>query len=227
MNIIIASFQGHSQILSHSHGEWQQGGGGGCCSYQRYNSMRLLILQYVFLVGGVWPWLLSCFRNAIKISCLQKVSQCCSCTSSLIVSTSKWQKLWWKREKKLGAWRKNGREDRERKCSHNAVKSASHENDECEREQQCLTKQIKRVVVLRNEHSVWFETALTSSKLSTRRMYALPSSHFSYFVAHAWPIVPKHVTCLLTNPHVLVGSKVIEMPVRHTLWIRTPSSLGH
>ena len=224
MYIIIASFQGHSQILSHSHGEWQQGGGGGCCSYQRYNSVRLLILQYVFLVGGVWPWLLSRFRNAIKISCLQKVSQCCSCTSSLIVSMSKWQKLWWKWGKKPGT---KMEEKTERKCSHNAVKSTSHDNDEYEREQQCLTKQIKHVVVLRKERSVWFETALTSSKLSTRRMYALSSSHFSYFIAHAWPIVPKHVTCLLTNPHMLVGSKVIEMPVRHTLWIRTPSSLGH
>ena len=29
------------------------------------------------------------------------------------------------RKKELGAWRENGREDSERKCSHNAVKSAS------------------------------------------------------------------------------------------------------
>ena len=29
------------------------------------------------------------------------------------------------RKKELGAWRENGREDRERKCSYNAVKSAS------------------------------------------------------------------------------------------------------
>ena len=52
-------------------------------------SARLLILQSVFSVGGVWPQLLSCFRNAskgvacvqmfvpfrnaIKSSCLQKV----------------------------------------------------------------------------------------------------------------------------------------------------------
>jgi len=29
-------------------------------------SMRLLILQSVFLVGRVWPQLLSCLKNAIK-----------------------------------------------------------------------------------------------------------------------------------------------------------------
>ena len=34
--------------------------------------MRLLILQSVFSVGGVWPQLPSCLRNAIKgVSCAQ------------------------------------------------------------------------------------------------------------------------------------------------------------
>ena len=37
------------------------------------------------------------------------------------------------RKKELGAWHENKREDRERKCTHNAVK-----NDEYEREHQRL-----------------------------------------------------------------------------------------
>ena len=79
------------------------------------------------------------------------------------------------------------------------------ENDEYESEQQRLAKQIKRVVVLRNDHiltrSVRFETALTSSKLFQRSTYALPSfSHFSHFVDDS----PMHMPRLLTNPHVLV-----------------------
>ena len=109
-------------------------------------STRLLILQRVFLVGGVWLWLPSHFRNAIchglgmqlkvhvacaqtsvplrnaiKILCLQKLctltqvyrSQCCSGASDLIVATSKWQKFVMRvRKKELGAWHKNGREDK-------------------------------------------------------------------------------------------------------------------
>ena len=59
-------------------------------------------------------------RNAYKISCLQKVvyiyisyrSQHCSGASGL-------------KKKELGAWREKRREDRECKCSHNPVKSAS------------------------------------------------------------------------------------------------------
>ena len=35
-------------------------------------SARLLILQSVFSIGGVWPQLLSCFRNASKgVACAQ------------------------------------------------------------------------------------------------------------------------------------------------------------
>ena len=80
------------------------------------------------------------------------------------------------------------------------------ENDEYESEQQRLAKQIKRVVVLRNDHilarSVRFETALTSSKLFQRSTYALPSSHFSHFVDDSPMHMPR--PRLLTNPHVLV-----------------------
>ena len=105
-------------------------------------SARLLILQCVFSVGGVWwernlsrsgmqlkVWLVHKTsvpsRNAIKKPCVAKVvytyvslsSQRCSSASGLIVTTSKWQKLWWERRKKARAWRENGRED--------AVRSAS------------------------------------------------------------------------------------------------------
>ena len=71
-------------------------------------------------------------------------------------------------------------------------------NDEYEREQQRLAKQMKCVVILRNDHilvrSVQFETTLTSSKIFQCSTYVLPSSHFSNFVAHAWPTVPKACT---------------------------------
>ena len=102
-------------------------------------SARLLILQSVFLVGGMWPQLLSRFsnaikgvacvqtslllRNAIKISCLQKyIVLCCSGACSLIVATSKRKNCDVRRGKRLAC---NGSEDREHKSSHNPVKSAS------------------------------------------------------------------------------------------------------
>jgi len=63
------------------------------------------------------------------------------------------------------------------------------ENDEYEREQQRLAKQIKRVVVLRNDHIFAFCEVRKRAhilKLFQRNAYALPSfSHFSHFVAHA------------------------------------------
>ena len=103
-------------------------------------SARLLILQSVFLVGGMWPQLPSRFsnaikgvacvqtsvllRNAIKISCLQKfIALCCSGTCGLIVAiTSKWKNCDVRRGKRLAC---NGSEDRVRKYSHNPVKSTS------------------------------------------------------------------------------------------------------
>ena len=73
-------------------------------------------------------------RNAYKISCLQKVvytyisyrSQRCSGASGLIVATHQMAKIvMGAKKKELGAWRENRREDKECKCSHNPVKSAS------------------------------------------------------------------------------------------------------
>ena len=53
------------------------------------------------------------------------------------------------------------------------------ENDEYEREQQRLAKQIKHMVILRNDHiscSVWFENALTfSNSFNIIHMLCLPS----------------------------------------------------
>ena len=108
-------------------------------------SVRLLILESVFLVSGVWPQLPSYFsnamkgvacvqtsvllRNAIKISCLQKlciyVSLSLSAVVALVVSLSQRQNgkiVMQARAKRLV---RNGSEDRVRKCSHNSVKSAS------------------------------------------------------------------------------------------------------
>ena len=63
------------------------------------------------------------------------------------------------------------------------------ENDEYEREQQRLAKQIKRVVVLINDHIFVFCAVRKRARileLFQRNAYALPSfSHFSHFVADA------------------------------------------
>ena len=62
-------------------------------------------------------------------------------------------------------------------------------NDEYEGEQQCLAKQIKCVVVLRNDHIFAFCVVQKHAcvfELFQRNAYALPSfSHFSHFVTHA------------------------------------------
>ena len=91
-------------------------------------------------------------------------------------------------------------EKTERKCSLNT---------ECEREQQRLAKQIKRVIVLRNDHIFAFCTIQKRAhilKLFQRNAYALPSfSHFSHFVAHAWLTVPK--ACAMPTT---IGSKVMD-----------------
>ena len=63
------------------------------------------------------------------------------------------------------------------------------ESDKYEREQQRLAKQIKRVVVLRNDHIFAFcgvQKHAHILELFERNAYALPSfSHFSDFVTHA------------------------------------------
>ena len=63
------------------------------------------------------------------------------------------------------------------------------EKDEYEREQQRLAKQIKHVVVLRNDHIFTFCVVRKNAhvlELFQPNAYALPSfSHFSHYVAHA------------------------------------------
>ena len=65
------------------------------------------------------------------------------------------------------------------------------ENNEYKREQQRLAKQIKRVVVLRNDLILVFCVVQKRAhilQLFQRNTYALPSfSYFLHFVAHAWP----------------------------------------
>ena len=69
------------------------------------------------------------------------------------------------------------------------------ENNEYEREQLRLAKQIRRVVVLRNDHIFAFcgvQKHAHILELFQRNAYALPSfSHFSDFITHAWPTSPK------------------------------------
>ena len=63
------------------------------------------------------------------------------------------------------------------------------ENDEYDREHQRLAKQIKRVVVLRDDHIFVFCAVRKRAhilELFQRNAYILPSfSHFSHLVAHA------------------------------------------
>ena len=79
-------------------------------------------------------------------------------------------------------------------------------NDEYERKQQRLAKQIKHMV-LRNDHIFTFCAVRKHAhilELFQRNAYALPSfSHFTHFVALARPTVPK-ACATPTNPHVLV-----------------------
>ena len=69
------------------------------------------------------------------------------------------------------------------------------ENDEYEREQQRLAKQVRRVVALRNDLILAFCTVqkrVHLPELFQRNTYALPSFlHFLHFVAHACSPVPR------------------------------------
>jgi len=69
------------------------------------------------------------------------------------------------------------------------------ENDEYEREQQCLAKQIKHMVVLINNHIFAFCVVQKHARileLFQRNAYALPSfSYFSHFVC---------CTCMTDQP---------------------------
>ena len=75
-------------------------------------------------------------------------------------------------------------------------------NDEYEREQQRLAKQIKRVVILINGHILAFcavQKCAHVLKLFQRNTYALPSfSNTLHFIAHA-SLVPRLVRALPTH----------------------------
>ena len=100
------------------------------------------------------------------------------------------------------------------------------ENDEYEREQQRLAKQIKCMVVLRN--GCIFAFCAVQKRTHILKLFqrnactlCLPSHTFHTSVhMHDRPS-QKHVPCLLTNPHVLVQRS--WRCARHTLRIRTPS----
>ena len=149
-------------------------------------SARLLILQCVFAVGGVWLWVPSRFRNSIchasgmqlklwlvrkhpsrfgmqlkylvykKLSTLMQVyhSQRYSGTSGLMVATTKWQKMWWEwgRGRSL-AWKQKRRQRVQMQLQ---CREVHFKNDQYEREQHRLVKQIKRLVFLSNDHILAF-----------------------------------------------------------------------
>ena len=76
------------------------------------------------------------------------------------------------------------------------------ENNQYEREQQRLAKQIKCVVVLINDHTLLFcvvQKCTHVLKLFQRNTYALPSfSNALHFIAHA-SLVPRLVRALPTH----------------------------
>ena len=149
-------------------------------------SMRLLILQSMFSVGGVWPQLLSCFRNAIKsVTCAQTSIlfrnafkchvykklctvyrfQCCSGTCGLIVSTSKWQKIMMRVSKKRAgrlAWKRKWRQ----RAKMQPLPHEVHGKINVWKRGAAASKAKKHMAVLRNDlilaFSEVFETSLTS-----------------------------------------------------------------
>ena len=78
----------------------------------------------------------------------------CSGASSLIVATTKWQKLWWERVRGRSLARKQKR--RQKAQMQLQRREVCFENDEYKREQHHLAKQIKRVVFLSNDHILAF-----------------------------------------------------------------------
>ena len=82
-------------------------------------------------------------------------------------------------------------------------------NDEYEREQQRLAKQIKRVVILINGHILAFcavQKCAHVLKLFQRNTYTLPSfSNLLHFVTHALASFPG--SCV-PNPHTSLGTRL-------------------
>ena len=138
-------------------------------------SVRLLILQYVFSVGGVWCHALGMqfvmLRNAPKSCVHLRKFIFLSGVAVLAVSLSRRQMakvvVMGARKKELEPGAKM-EEKTERKCSHNTVESDEY----------------KHVVVLINDHILTFCAVQKHArifKLIQRNAYALPSfSHFSH-----------------------------------------------
>jgi len=106
------------------------------------------------------------------------------------------------RKKELGAWRENGGEN-----SVNAASMPWSLRGERWERAAAPSVAIKCVVILRDDHIFVFCVVRKRAhilELFQRNVYALPSfSHFSHFIAHVWPPVPK--ACVMpTNPHMLV-----------------------
>ena len=98
-------------------------------------------------------------------------------------------------------------EETERKCSLNAVKSASRTMSTIERVA-APSEANKAHSLSRNDHVYLLFCAVRKRacilELFQPNVYALSSfSHFSHFVAYARPTVPK-ARAMPTNPHVLV-----------------------
>ena len=147
---------------------------------------RLLILQCVFSVGGgVWLWLLSRF-SAVSLSRRQNGKNSDGSEEERARSLARK----WKRKMQP-------------QCCEVRI-----ENDEYEREQQRLVKQIKHVVILRNDHILAFCVVQKHAhilELFQRNAYALPSFHTSLHMHDR--LSQKHVAHLLpvtVNPYVLV-----------------------
>lgn len=90
-------------------------------------------------------------------------------------------------KKELRDWCKNGSEDKERKHSHNLVKSARSKDSAWPSYEKTISS-----------CSVWFETVVTSSN-----SFNIHFAILSHFIARGWAS-QKHVPCLLTIIHVLV-----------------------
>ena len=100
------------------------------------------------------------------------------------------------------------------------------ENDEYEREQQHLAKQIKHVVVLRNDHILAF--CAVRNRAHILKTLSMQYVHFALLILFTLRCTcmdqqsQKHVPCLLTNPHVLVQRSLRCTRGVYTLRIRTP-----
>ena len=140
----------------------------------------------------------ACVSLSFSVVVLKVVVSLLQCQIGKIVT--------WARKKELRDWRKNGSEDKERKRSHNLVKSARSKDSAWPSYEKTISS-----------CSVRFETVVTSSN-SFNIHFAIPS----HFIHCMWLGVSKARATSINN-NKCVGSKVIEMHMRHTLQIHKPS----